>query len=119
MLDGASPFSTRSMIVFPVSKAYCERSLVHEGTVATETCAEIFKKQLEITCKHYEEKLARRAKARAIARKQGKPFTEAERIAAQKAAEEAAKAAEEAAKKAAEEAKAGETTDDAAEEKSE
>ena len=77
-----------------------------QGAVATEICAEIFKKQLEITCKHYEEKLARRAKARAIARKQGKPFTEAERIAAQKAAEAAAKAAEEAAKKAAEEAKA-------------
>lgn len=76
-----------------------------QGAVATDTCAEIFKKQLDLTCKHYEEKLARRAKARAIARKLGKPFTSAERIAAEKAAEAAAKAAEEAAAKAAEEAK--------------
>ena len=79
-----------------------------QGAVATDTCAEIFKKQLDITCIHYEEKLARRAKARMIARKQGKPFTEAERIAAEKAAEAAAKAAEEAAAKAAAEAKAAE-----------
>lgn len=94
-----------------------------QGAVATDTCAEIFKNQLDLTCKHYEEKLARRARARAIARKQGKPFTEAERVAAEKAAEAAAKAAEEAAKKKAEEeaaaAKAAEEAAEASEEKSE
>jgi len=84
-----------------------------QGAVASDTCAEIFKNKLDLTCKHYEEKIKRRAHARAIARKQGKPFTSAERIAAEKAAEEAAakaeaeaKAAEEAAKKKAEEAAA-------------
>jgi small subunit ribosomal protein S16 len=99
-----------------------------QGAVASETCAEIFKKKLDLTCKHHEERLKRRAHARAIARKQDKPFTSAERIAAEKAAEEAAakaeaeaKAAEEAAKKkaeeeaaaakAAEEAKAAETAE--------
>ena len=68
---------------------------VGQGAVASETCAEIFKKQLNVTCSQYEAKLARRARAKAIARKQGKPFTEAERIAAQKAAEAAANAAQE------------------------
>jgi small subunit ribosomal protein S16 len=68
---------------------------IGQGAVASETCAEIFKKQLNVTCAQHEAKLARRARAKAIARKQGKPFTEAERIAAQKAAEAAAKAAEE------------------------
>jgi len=79
---------------------------IGQGAVASETCAEIFKKQLDILCPQHEAKLARRERAKAIARKAGKPFTKAERIAAEKAAEEAAKAAEEAAKKAAEEAAA-------------
>ena len=79
---------------------------IGQGAVASDTCAEIFKTQLEVNCPQYEAKLQRRARAKAIARKAGKPFTSAERIAAEKAAEEAAKAAEEAAKKAAEEAKA-------------
>ena len=98
---------------------------IGQGADASETCAQIFKKHLEVSCPQYEAKLARRARAKAIARKLGKPFTEAERIAVVKSAEaavEAAKAAEEAkvaeakaaeeataaAAKAAEEAKAAE-----------
>ncbi len=80
---------------------------IGKGAVASDTCAQIFKKY-DIVCPQYEAKLKRRQHAKAIARKQGKPFNEAERIAAQKAAEAAeaaAKAAEEAAK-AAEEAAA-------------
>jgi small subunit ribosomal protein S16 len=87
---------------------------IGQGAVASDTCAEIFKNQLEVTCPQFEAKLQRRARAKAIARKQGKPFTEAERVAAVKAAEEAAaakaaaeaKAAQEAAAKAAADAKA-------------
>jgi len=86
---------------------------ISQGAIASDTCAEIFKKQLDVASPQYEEKLLRRARAKAIARKLDKPFTEAERVAAAKAAEaaakaaeEAAKAAEEAAKKAAEEAAA-------------
>lgn len=77
---------------------------IGQGAVASDTCAQIFKKY-DIVCPQYEAKLKRRQHAKAIARKQGKPFTKAERIAAEKAAEAAAKAAEEA-KKAAEEAAA-------------
>lgn len=80
---------------------------IGQGAVASDTCAEMFKKY-GITCPQYEEKQQRRARARAIARKQGKPFTEAERIAEVKAAEAAAKAAEEKAKAEAEAAKAAE-----------
>lgn len=78
---------------------------IGQGAIASDTCAEIFKKY-GITCPQYEEKQQRRARARAIARKQGKAFTSAERIAAAKAAEQAeakAKAEAEAAAKAAEE----------------
>ena len=77
---------------------------IGQGAVASDTCAQIFK-QFDITCPQYEDKMKRREHAKAIARKQGKPFTEAERVAAAKAAEAAAKAAAEA-KKAAEEAAA-------------
>jgi len=76
--------------------------------------------------KYAEERQARRAKARSLARKKGKFFTQAEKIAAQKAAEaEKAKAEQEAKKaqeakakaeqeaKKAQEAKAGEPKDDA------
>lgn len=76
---------------------------IGQGADASDTCAQIFKKELEVSCPQYEAKLARRARAKAIARKLGKPFTEAERIAVVKAAEAA-----EAAAKAAEEAKAAE-----------
>ena len=81
---------------------------IGKGAVASETCAEIFKKQLEVLCPQHEAKLARRARAKAIARKLGKPFTEAERVAAAKAAEEAAAAAEKAAEEAAAAAKSAE-----------
>jgi small subunit ribosomal protein S16 len=70
---------------------------IGKGAVASETCAEVFKNKLDILCPQHEAKLARRARAKAIARKAGKPFTEAERIAAAKAAE--AKAAESAEEK--------------------
>jgi small subunit ribosomal protein S16 len=81
---------------------------VGQGADASDTCAQVFKKQLEITCPQYEAKLARRARAKAIARKLGKPFTEAERIAEVKAAEAAAAAAKAAEEKAAADAKAAE-----------
>ena len=83
---------------------------ISQGAIASDTCAEIFKKQLDVLSPQFEAKLQRRARARAIARKLGKPFTEAERIAVVKAAE-----AVEVAAKAAEEAKAAEAK--AAEEK--
>ena len=83
---------------------------IGQGAVASDTCAEIFKKQLDVLSPQFEAKLQRRARAKAIARKLGKPFTEAERIAVVKAAEAAEVAA-----KAAEEAKAAEAK--AAEEK--
>ncbi|MHC4552804.1 MAG: 30S ribosomal protein S16 [Planctomycetota bacterium] len=85
---------------------------IGQGAVASDTCAEIFKKY-DIVCPQYEAKQKRRAHAKALARKQGKPFNEAERIAAAKAAEAAAKAAEEAAK-AAEEAAAAKAAEEAA-----
>ena len=44
---------------------------IGQGAVASETCAEIFKKQLDILCPQHEAKLARREKAKAIARKAG------------------------------------------------
>ncbi|MBL7214696.1 MAG: 30S ribosomal protein S16 [Phycisphaerae bacterium] len=78
---------------------------IGQGAVASDTCAEIFKKY-GITCPQYEEKQQRRARARVIARKQGKPFTEAERNAIVKAAEAAKAQADAAAKAAAEKAKA-------------
>lgn len=78
---------------------------ISQGAVASDTCAQIFKKY-DIACPQYEAKQQRRQHAKGIARKQGKPFTEAERVAAAKAAEAAAKAAAEAAKAAEEAAKA-------------
>lgn len=80
---------------------------IEQGAVATDTCAEIFKKY-DIVCPQYAAKQARRAHAKAIVRKQGKPFTEAERLAVKKAAEEAAAAAKKAAEEAAAAAKAAE-----------
>ncbi|MEN8126796.1 MAG: 30S ribosomal protein S16 [Planctomycetota bacterium] len=81
---------------------------IGQGAVASDTCAEIFKKQLEVISPQYEAKLLRRARAKAIARKLGKPFTEAERIAVTKAAEAAAEAEAKAAEEAAAAAKAAE-----------
>lgn len=88
---------------------------IGQGAVASDTCAEIFKKH-GITSPQYEEKLLRRARARAIARKQGVPFTSAERAVIAKAAEVAKAEAAAAAKAAAEKAKA-EAAAKAAEEK--
>ncbi|MCI0499851.1 MAG: 30S ribosomal protein S16 [Planctomycetales bacterium] len=59
---------------------------IGQGAVPSETCAEIFKNRLSITCAHYEAQVQRRARARAIARKKGLPFTKAEKLAAAAAA---------------------------------
>ncbi len=75
------------------------------GAIPSDTMGNILKK-IGITCKHTEQKEARREHARKLARKKGVPFTEQDRIEAAKKAEAEAKAKEEAAKKAEEEAKA-------------
>ncbi len=56
------------------------------GAVPTETVAEILVKQ-GVACPSLDAKKARRARARQIARKLGKPFTKAEKEAAAKAAQ--------------------------------
>ncbi len=58
-----------------------------KGAVPSDTVSEILLR-LGVKTKHYTEKKQRRARALEIARKQGKPFTKAEKIAAEKAAEE-------------------------------
>jgi small subunit ribosomal protein S16 len=60
-----------------------------QGAVTSDTVAEILKKK-GIPCPKYEEKLKRRQRALAIARKKGLPFTKAEKEAAGKPAEPAA-----------------------------
>ncbi len=79
-------------------------SWLAKGAIPSDTVGSILKKH-GIESKHYNERLARRERAKLIARKSGKPFTEADRIQAKKEAEAAAAAAEEAAKKAEEEKK--------------
>ena len=84
-----------------------------QGAVPSDSVSQILARN-GIETKHADEKTARRAKARSIARAKGKFFNEAERKAAEKAIEakatavEDAKKAEEEAKKAAETAKAEE-----------
>ena len=84
-----------------------------QGAVPSDSVSQILARN-GIETKHADEKTARRAKARSIARAKGKFFNEAERKAAEKAIEakaaaaEDAKKAEEEAKKAAEAAKAEE-----------
>ncbi len=93
-----------------------------KGAIPSDTVADILAKRGVMT-KYLEEKQARRARAKAQAKKKGKLFAEADRVAAVKkaeadklAVEEAAKAAEEAAKAAeAEAAKAAEAEAPAAE----
>ena len=84
---------------------------LEQGAIPSDTVAQILLRE-GIPSKHAEQKEARRARAKAIARAKGKPFDNTDRIAAKKAAEAAeeqakaqadAKAAEE---KAAAEAKA-------------
>ena len=58
-----------------------------KGAVPSDSVSEILLK-LGVKTKHYTEKKQRRARALQIARKQGKPFTKAEKLAAEKAAEE-------------------------------
>jgi small subunit ribosomal protein S16 len=77
------------------------------GAIPSDTVSEILLRS-GIKHKYAEQKAARRTRARNAARKKGVAFTRAERLAAQKAAEEAkeaAKKAKEEANKAAEEAK--------------
>lgn len=81
------------------------KAWLDKGAQPSETVAEILLK-MGIKTKQYEAKLARRAKALAQARKNGKPFNKADKVAAVKAVEAQAKAEEEKAKAQAEEAKA-------------
>ncbi|MCF7956491.1 MAG: 30S ribosomal protein S16 [Phycisphaerae bacterium] len=85
------------------------------GAIPTESVDDILAKK-GLKTKFYLERENRRIKAKAIARKKGKPFNTAEKVAVEKAAEAAAKAAEEAvkAKAKAEAAKAKEAEDAAA-----
>lgn len=57
-----------------------------QGAIASDTVAEIFKNKLQLAMPQYEAKVARRARARKVARKKGIPFTEGEREAAKAAA---------------------------------
>jgi len=75
-----------------------------KGAIPSDSVDDILKKKGLVT-KFRIEKEKRRAKAKSIARAKGKHFTQAEKIAAEKAAEEAKAAAE---AKAAEEAKKAE-----------
>ncbi|MDD5458201.1 MAG: 30S ribosomal protein S16 [Phycisphaerae bacterium] len=68
-----------------------------QGAIPSDTVSDILAK-LGIKTKQGEQRAARRTRAVQIARKQGKPFTKTERLAAEKAAAEAKKAAEEKAK---------------------
>ncbi len=61
-----------------------------KGAVPSDTVSQILLK-VGIKTKYAKERTARRAKARVIARKKGRPFTKAEKLAAQKQAEPAAK----------------------------
>lgn len=85
------------------------------GAVPSDTVSEMLLDH-GIKTKYAEEKAKRRAKARGIARAKGKFFNKAEKIAADKAVEDAAKAAEETAKAAEEAKKAAEDAKKAEEE---
>lgn len=78
-----------------------------QGAVPTDTVAQILSRH-GIKTKYAEEKVARRAKAKAIARKRGKLFTTTEKIVADKKAKAEAEAKEAEAKAKAEAAKAAE-----------
>ncbi|MDI6449346.1 30S ribosomal protein S16 [Anaerobaca lacustris] len=78
-----------------------------QGATPSDTVAEVLLRH-GIKTKYAEEKATRRAKARAIARKQGKLFTATERIVAEKKAKAEAEAKEAEAKAKAEAAKAAE-----------
>ncbi|HPY76385.1 MAG TPA: 30S ribosomal protein S16 [Anaerohalosphaeraceae bacterium] len=58
-----------------------------QGAITSDTVAQILKRH-GIACPRYEEKLKRRQRALEIARKAGRPFTKAEKEAANKPAEE-------------------------------
>jgi small subunit ribosomal protein S16 len=77
------------------------------GAIPSESVDDILARN-GLKTKFYIERKKRREKAKSIARKKGKPFNTAERVAIEKAAETAAKAAEEAVKAEEEAAKAKE-----------
>jgi small subunit ribosomal protein S16 len=82
------------------------------GAIPSDTVAEILRKH-GIKTKYVQERVARRDRARAIARAKGRPFTKAERAVIEKAAAEAAEKAKveaEAKAKAEKEAKAAAET---------
>ena len=56
-----------------------------KGAVPSDSVSEILLR-LGVKTKHHEEKKQRRSRARQLARKQGKPFTKAEKLAAKEAA---------------------------------
>lgn len=92
---------------------------IDKGAIPSDTVAK-FLAQNGIESKHYQAKLKRRQKAREIARKKGKPFTEAERKEAERKAAEAAekaKADAEAKQKEQEEKEKAAEAEQAAEEK--
>ncbi len=78
-----------------LNKERAEYWLSH-GAIPSDTVAQILQKH-GIHSKHAAKAAERRAKAAAIARKKGKPFNKAQRVAAEKKAEEAKAAAEAAA----------------------
>lgn len=80
---------------------------IDKGAEVSDSVTDILRKKGVIT-KAAAAKKARRDRAKEIAKKQGKLFTQAQKIQAEKEAEAARIAAEEAAKKAEEEAKAAE-----------
>ena len=69
------------------------KAWLDKGAVPSDTVINILKKR-GVTCSYMEAKAARREKSKAIARKKGILFTEAEKVAAKKAAETAAAEAE-------------------------
>lgn len=78
-----------------------------KGAIPTETIIDFLNKR-GITCSYMEAKVARREKAKKIARAKGIPFTKADKIAAEKAVVAAKEAAEKAAEEAAAAAEAAE-----------
>lgn len=71
---------------------------LNKGAVPSDTVSQILLKQ-GIKTKYAKERTARIAKARVIARKKGRPFTKAEKLAAQKSSEAAEKSEADSAEK--------------------
>jgi len=61
------------------------KAWLEKGAIPSDSVGDILRR-MGILTKHTEEKMKRRERAKIIARKQNKPFTKAEKIAAEKAA---------------------------------